>query len=227
MNWIYANNDSIEAWGKFWVWATGFTSLHVTNKAYYKSKDNIQHQADLDRHIEELTLGFGILALVDQDLHKNLGCIGPFLKTKIFNTRLASFEDVKKLWISTGHGDNIQWKNIQHAVIVGVEDPDFLADDWTKEWDAPVKWSKKGQAQDSSVILINGNHRLEMLKQYVLCKRLAKLNVLLGKSNNFYFSTFLYWIFAGNQSTKDMESLQKDLRTDVQWTARIINLGNF
>lgn len=84
-------------------------------------------------------MGYGILELVEGDSKQMFNCIGLFLRTKVFNRRLASDDDVKKLWKSTNQGQTLQQITVEHAVIVGVEDPRYLADDWSKKWNAPVK----------------------------------------------------------------------------------------
>jgi len=171
-----------------------------------------QHIKEMDENtaienlVEEVTMGRGIIHLMDQELKDLLDIEGPYLQTQVFNTREASLENVRKLWTKTGSGSNLQSKSVEHEVIVGVHGADDVAEDWSKKWDQKVIWSSQGSK--GSAILLNGNHRLQLIKTFALEKGLEELAIHQKAAN-------------GIQAQK----IKDELELKIEWVARLINMG--
>jgi len=163
---------------------------------------------EIDNLIEEITLGRGIIHLMDEGLKKDLQLEGPYLKTQVFNNRGASAEDVKKLWAKMGCGNNLQSKVMAHEVIIGVTDEEDIGEGWSKRGDQMVIWSDRGKK--GSMILINGNHRLEVVKRYLLEKGLKELQQCSKEKDK------------GNA-----QKLRAEMILKAQWSAKLINIGKF
>jgi hypothetical protein len=166
----------------------------------------MEENVAVDNKVEEVTLGHGIIDLVDKELQSLLETKGPYLKTQVYNLRNATTEAVGKLWTKMGRGENVQAISVEHEVIVAVDGEDFVAEDWCKKWDDGVAWSDKGKA--GFIILMNGNHRLQLVKLYLLGKGLLELEECLKKRH-----------------TEKAEQVKKELRMLVRWTARVVDTG--
>lgn len=161
----------------------------------------------IDNLIEECTMGRGIISLVDKDLKELLEIEGPYLETQVYNSREAEEKQVKMLWAKTGHGENLQPLMMEHEVVIGVLKEEDVMEDWSKKWDKVVVWSDKGKK--GSAILVNGNHRLHLIKTCLMEQGLRDLKACLK---------------AGKK--RHAEVLRKELKLKAVWTARLINLGN-
>ena len=173
----------------------------------YKIKGEIEAKVEIDNLIEECTMGRGVISLVDKELKEILEIEGPYLETQVYNSRDAEEKEVKTLWINTGRGENLQPLAMEHEVVIGVLKEEDVMEEWSKRWDKVVVWSDEGKK--GSAILVNGNHRLQLVKTFLMEQGLRDLKACLK---------------AGK--TKDAEEIRKELRLKAVWTARLINLGN-
>lgn len=179
--------------------------LKFSSKKTYEKNKTREERVEIDHLIEEVTMGRGIVSLVDKNFKEKLGIEGPYMATQVYNTRLVLEDNLKKLWAEMGRGEGVQSISIEHEVIVGVGEDD-VAEDWTKKWDEAVVWSDKGK--QGSADLVNGNHRLQIIQGFIMKQAFVELEKLLKKGD-----------------TGNAEKIKAELRLKSQWTARLINLG--
>lgn len=160
----------------------------------------------VDNMVEEVTLGFGSIDLVDKELKELLETEGPHLETQVYNVRKATLESIRKLWVKVGLGESLHAICVENAVIVAVEGEDSMAGEWTKKWDHALVWSEKGKK--GVVVLVNGNHRLQLVKLFLLEKGLKELEECLRRG-----------------LAEKAEKVRKELRLLVKWTARVVDQG--
>lgn len=178
----------------------GFQDLHSRTRS-------AKETALVEKMVEDVTLGRGIVHLVDEKMKMLLGIEdSPYLTTQVYNTRDASEQDVEKLWKEMGCGSNVQWMSMEHEVVIGVNGDDHLAADWSKKGDHVVMWSEKGKG--GFPILINGLHRLQMVKTWKLREGLLELKKLLK-----------------GKDAASADNLRAELRENTKWTAKIVDFS--
>ena len=178
-------------------------NLWMVFQGHFSRTKAAKEMASVEKMVQDVTVGKGIVHLVDEETKKLLGIEdSPYLRTQVYNTRDASAQDVEKLWKEMGCGANVQWMLMEHEVIIGVNSSDDLA----AKWDDVVVWSEKGKS--GFAVLINGLHRLQMVKTWMLSEGLLELKQFLKEKN-----------VAG------ADKLRAELRENTKWTAKIVDLG--
>ena len=173
----------------------------------YQNQMDMKAVVEIDKLIEDCTMGRGIVSLVDKELKELLGVEGPYMRTRVYNTRVAEEEEVKKLWRKMGRGNHVQSLAMEHEVIVGVLEEKDVMEEWSKEWNEGVVWSEKGKK--TYAVLINGNHRLELVKTFLMGRGLTELER-----------------YVKDGKAEKADKIRAELRLKAAWTARLINLGN-
>jgi len=174
----------------------------------YKNIREVEDSARIEGLANQVVIGYGTIDLMDEEIKKVLEVDGPYLKTRVYNTREASVEQVKKLWANMGNGETLKWLSREHAVIVGVEGMNVFMAEWKRDWNQPVMWSEDGKKLP--MVLINGNHRLELVKRFLLGKRLEE---------------FRNCVMGGD--LKKGKLLRAELLFKLKWSARLIDMGKY
>lgn len=165
-------------------------------------------QLAVSNAIRDISLGFGIIHLVDKETRNALGLEAPVLIANAWNVREASEAAVNKLWGQMNHGECLEWHSIEHAVVIGVQSKDQLSPTWVSNPSAFVEWAPN--SKETTILNINGNHRRALVKSKLIG---SKINPLIE--------------VAPNYSADRRKQLQKELLNVSRWLAQLIDLCEF
>ncbi|KAF8949770.1 hypothetical protein BDZ97DRAFT_1899742, partial [Flammula alnicola] len=169
-------------------------------------QDVSNKNVEVDNKIKELTLGWGIIHLIDKALQTTLKIEAPALTTQVWNTRAATTKSVRDLWAKMNKGEALSRISIEHAVIVGIQNKAMLKAGWNGPWNQPVEWCDPLDLE-MALLLIQGNHRLEIMRQHALADCLKELKKHIAKGDD-----------------AKAEAVRKEMWEKTKWVAQIIDL---
>lgn len=162
-------------------------------------------QTKIEATVCKLEIGWGQIHLLNKEARDAVEIQEPYMLTQQWNEREASSDGVSKLWQGTSEGHNIHWMRPEHAVTIAVSGRDNIIG--KPQASRLVEWGPN--AKNAKVILVDGNHRLTMVRKYLLEKPLRELER--AKKKQF------------------TENARKGFRHEIlnksRWLARIIDLG--
>lgn len=156
--------------------------------------------------IDKISLGYGIVHLVDSETRGALGLDSPKLVANVWNMREASDDAVNRLWTKMNRGQDCQWYNLDYAVVIGVSGRTQLDPTWVSNPAELVKWAPG--VRNTTIVNINGNHRRVMIRKKILEPEILPL---IEVSPNF--------------SADRRKALQLELQKSSRWVAQLIDLS--
>lgn len=161
--------------------------------------------------ITQLTLGYGHMYLVDdQYLPTN-----PLLRRAQWNKRPATETAVAHLYKKIGK--DLEPLSENHSIWIGVQPSSITSHLSNNAANAQsIDWTP-----NSTAILVNGNHRFEMIANHILKKELSNVKKLREKEK-------------GMKQASKLANLQAKIREEEmrifaksKWLVRVIDLGKF